>query len=261
MGILLHYSLGLYFAAMFGVSGLAKLEQPQEVGKALWRLSRLPLWGLTAIVYLVSGGEIVLATLLVLCIAPVFTASVALIAFVIFLAFKIIAAVVRRGADCGCYGAALRQPVEVSSVATSAILAVAGLIYIWATMHVATVPWSWRCLVGLCFLGSLAFLFLRMRQRSRIDGSLEHREVSGSSRIIESNLQPGDHLPFDPGVCLPRYAFVLFVGRGCPHCATLCEALTDISLGNWALIIVMVDHEDMRMHAMPVDFPIPDERQ
>src|SRR5437870_6830986 len=107
--------LDLYFAAMLGVSGLAKVDQPARFMAALYRYRLFPAWSIPFLVRIVTLIELVVAASLVAGTLPVVTAVVTCVLFGCFLVIRTVLVVTKRGTDCGCYGGLALEKVGGAS--------------------------------------------------------------------------------------------------------------------------------------------------
>lgn len=162
---LLRYALALYFAAVLGVAGLAKLERPALFALLLERQQLLP----TRCIHGVSCGmpwrEIALAAALVAGVAPMLVAALTLALFTVFLAAQVLLSLLRRGTPCGCYGVVAIERGASASVATAALLVCLTAAYLWTVDHLPPIDGHWR-IVGVALItGCAAWIGGRIRQR------------------------------------------------------------------------------------------------
>lgn len=144
--------LELYFAAILGVSGIAKLVQPGYFTATLHRHRILPTWSIIGVSRTVPWLEIAVAVSLIVGMIPVATAIMVLILFASFLTIEVILIMTKRATECGCYGVAYPQKVDGASVATSAILVSAAVLHFWLSTWVEPVGIFWR-LTAIIFVG------------------------------------------------------------------------------------------------------------
>ena len=95
MSILL-LGLELYFAAMLGVSGLAKVGQPAMFADTLRRHKILPSWSIKAVSTIVPWLEIAVAVLLITGLVPILTGLLVLFLFTSFLIMESILGSVQK---------------------------------------------------------------------------------------------------------------------------------------------------------------------
>lgn len=164
---LITFILELYFAAMLGVSGLAKAEQPERFADTLTRHRILPRWSVYPVSRLFPWAEVALAGLLVVGLAPLAAAIATLTLFAIFGVIETVLVLTKRATECGCYGVAYPQRVDHASIATSAILTMLAITHLWLTGHVAPVSWYWRLGGSILFLAAGAWLGWRILTRQR----------------------------------------------------------------------------------------------
>ena len=232
----LRIGLDFYFAALLGVSGLAKAEHPSQFGSTLRRHRVLPALTIPILSYIVPWAEILLAIMLALGTVPILTAGAVLVLFSGFLIVQAALLMKRSTGDCGCYGAAFTQRVEGTSVATSFILLCLALVHLWTTTDDPIVAWQGRVIAGLLLAVSVAWVVWRGRlQKMRGETSLQMHQSPAS------NLNIGDPLPLDIGVPIPPQAFVVVVSPLCHPCVELCEQLAQVRLDGWSLIMLIVD--------------------
>ena len=161
----LRFILSLYFAAMLGVAGLAKMEQPALFAAILRRQRLFPAWGIGAVSRLFPWCEIVLAVALVVGIAPRFIAT---LLFALFAALTVVQAhllIARRAVPCGCYGAWSTRNIAGASATTSALLTGFAGLYLGLVCHGAAIAAPSRVLAGALFVGFEGWIGLRTWQR------------------------------------------------------------------------------------------------
>lgn len=155
----------LYFAAMLGVSGLAKTEHPEQFARTLTRHRILPRWTIRTIGRVFPTLEVVIAALLVAGLARVPVAAFVVLLFVTFGAVETILVVTKRATDCGCYGLAYSQKVDWASVAVSSLLTLLAALHLWIVTDTPSVPSVWRLAVLVVFATSAGWLGWRIRER------------------------------------------------------------------------------------------------
>jgi hypothetical protein len=116
-------------ALLFFSAALHKLRAPAEFHGTLAEYRLLPGWATRIAAVLIVSGELAAATMLVL---PSLRASGAVVAFLLLCAYTSAIAVNllrgRREINCGCSGAALRQPISAWLLARNAALAAMALL-------------------------------------------------------------------------------------------------------------------------------------
>ena len=124
-------TLGVYLAAVIGVSGIAKLERP-DLFAATLRLHRLlPPRTIAGVSISLPWIQIAVAAALVSSVGGLIPSVVALGLFLCFVVVELILVLTKRATECGCYGVAYRIPVDAASVAASVIL------FLLAATHLA----------------------------------------------------------------------------------------------------------------------------
>jgi len=236
-------ALDFYFAALLGVSGIAKLEHPEQFAATLRRHRLLPPWSVGGISRFFPWAEIAVASALIMGFAPVLTSSMVLIFFVAFLIVDSMLLATKRADECGCYGMAYTQKVDPASVTTSGLLLSIAAVHLWLTFQVTRADWEWRALLGipLAMFGSMLALRV-LRRRRQLLSVLRNTPYSSKGSpltALASRLEAGDNLPVDLGISLPEYTFLLFVNSGCEPCIELCRTLRDQDLGEWSLVVVL----------------------
>jgi uncharacterized membrane protein YphA (DoxX/SURF4 family) len=181
MGVL-RFILSLYFAAMLGVAGLAKMEQPDLFAAILRRQRLLPAWGIGAVTRLFPWCEIVLASALVAGIAPRF---VAVLLFALFAALTVMQAYLlsaRRAAPCMCYGAWSTRNMAGASATTTTLLACFAGLHLGLVFHGAALAAPWRVLASALFVGFEGWIGWRTWQRHQ-----QPRRARYSARVINEH--------------------------------------------------------------------------
>lgn len=163
------FLLNLYFAAMLGIAGLAKLDSPESFAITLRQQRILPIWSVSAISRLLPYVEVVLACMLVVGIVPTFTAATVLLLFISFLGVKLLLALTNPGASCGCSGATQSQVVDNASLLVSCVLIALAVLQLWTTIWVVPISWTWRLLGILVFnVSSLPMVWRVVERRRKI---------------------------------------------------------------------------------------------
>lgn len=150
-----------YFAAMLGVSGLAKLEHPQHFARTLLLHRMLPSWSVVVVSRTFPWLEVLLATLLLSGIGQRLTSVVTLVLFTGFLAVEIVLVLTKRATNCGCYGVAYARRVDGAALLVSSVLIALALAHLWLVFSsgAAEIVGWWRGAgllifgVGMCWLG------------------------------------------------------------------------------------------------------------
>ena len=150
----LTFALDCYFAAVLGIAGLAKMDDPAPFAATLRRPRLLPAWGIGAIGRLLPWCEILLAATLLIGVAPVLVASLILLLCAAFLVGQALLLLTKSADACGCYGVASAHRVAGTSVATALLLLILAAIHLWLVTEAAMVAWQWRLAAGM--LGAVA---------------------------------------------------------------------------------------------------------
>ncbi|MGH2459202.1 MAG: MauE/DoxX family redox-associated membrane protein [Chloroflexota bacterium] len=164
---LVTFILELYFAAMLGVSGLAKAEQPERFADTLRRHRILPRQSIDLVSRLFPWAEVALAGLLVTGEAQHAAAIATVAIFATFSAIEVVLVTTKRATECGCYGVAYSQRVDHASVATSTVLTVVAATHLWLVGHATPVDWQWRLGGSILLLVAGAWIGWRILSRKR----------------------------------------------------------------------------------------------
>lgn len=167
--------LGFYFAAVLGVSGLAKLEWREYFAATLRRHQLLPAWSIGSVSRNFPFLEVLVAVMLVAGVAPIFTATVVVVLFSGFLVIEMLLLRIKRTDDCGCYGGAHPQRVEGPSLVAGAILVFLAVLHLWVVAQGTRADRRWRLGGGVLYFGIGGWLVWRMwgrRQRRRVTRQL-----------------------------------------------------------------------------------------
>lgn len=158
----------LYLAAMLGVSGLAKVEQPGHFAATLRRHRILPAWSIPAVSRVLPWLELAVACSLVAGVVLRPAAVLVLVLFASFLVVEVVLVVTKRATDCGCYGVAYPQKVDRASIMVSAVFVTLAAFHLWAVTGVAPVSADWR-LPGIAIFGAaVCWALWRMASRRRL---------------------------------------------------------------------------------------------
>jgi hypothetical protein len=165
MVALLRYLLALYFAAMLGVAGLAKLERPDLFALLLHQQHILPTWCVRAVSRFLPWCEIALAATLVAGIAPLLVALLTLLLFVTFLMAQTLLLLRHRSRSCGCYGALAIERAAPANVTSALLLFCLAAAYVWWVGHIPAIGWHWRIAATVLFASFAGWIGWRVRQR------------------------------------------------------------------------------------------------
>ncbi len=121
-------ALTFYFAAVLGVSGLGKLEQPKEFGFVLRQYRLFPSWSIGGVSHLFPWAEMMIAAALITGIARMLVAFVVLALFVSFFIMRALL-MKRAGSECGCYGAAYKEQIDGASLSTATLFVGLAIVY------------------------------------------------------------------------------------------------------------------------------------
>ncbi len=181
--IILHLVLDIYFAAMLGVSGLAKLESPSSFAGILRQQRIVPKWGIVPASHVLPWSELALASALIVGLLSVPIAFMTLALFVGFLGIETYFLITGRNTNCGCYGALRKRPVDRASVITSGVLVLLAVLHTWAALRVAPLAWGWRLPAIAVFCGMGGWLGWRII--SRRNGQTRSLSPEGVTSIVQ----------------------------------------------------------------------------
>ncbi len=227
-----HLALDLYFAALFSVSGVAKVKDLGYFALVLEKQQIVPRWSIRPISRMLPLGEILLALLLAFGFMPRVTAILVVTVCLTFLAIEAQLLTSNSDSDCGCYGATNPHRATQSSVLTSGVITMLAITHLLAVFAAPVVEMPLRIAGVFVLSGFVAWCVWRM---VKIPQSAQQPDPQFASRLRE-----GDYFPLDLGIVLPEKAFLVFVGANCQYCDMLCRDLEDVALGAWSLIVIVV---------------------
>lgn len=165
---IIHLILDCYFAAILGVSGLAKAERPALFAQDLKSSGLLPRPIIPFVGYALPWVEIILAGVLALGIAAQFSASIVLVLFTSFLIIQIF--LFKRGQteSCGCYGTALRHRVDGATLVTSAMIIGLAVLHLISSREAVSGYWALRLSAASALCGIGGWLMWRTIRRHRV---------------------------------------------------------------------------------------------
>lgn len=176
MSQLTQLALDCYFAAVIGVSGLAKVDNSTLFAMTLRRQRLLPRWSITSVSRIFPWVEIILAGALIIGVLPALTAAFVLVLFSTFFVVEIIILVSRRETNCGCYGGAYTYKVDKASATTSVAFMVLAALNVWASSTTVPLAWPWRLPAATLF--SIAGVWLLQHVMRRRNSS-EFKALKG----------------------------------------------------------------------------------
>ncbi len=226
--------LSFYFAAMFGVAGLAKVEHPSGFVKALHQQGFLPKWSVSLVGYTFPWGEILLAVALALGFAPFFTAIFVVLLSLIFFGIHMVLYRKTEEADCGCFGAGPMK-IDLASVITSGIFMCLAIAFLSITIWVAVIPGTWRIVPGVLFLSTGCWLGWRIALRHRVTAKMLTVPTAVSAMHTQA-LNIGERAPLftlpdlygrilDFGDFHGQQVAVLFWNPHCGYCTRMLNEL------------------------------------
>jgi len=226
--------LDFYFASLLTVSGIAKAQRPSQFIATLRQQWVLPAWSITGAGYTLPWIEIGVAALLITGSIPIFAAVVVFTLFGLFLIAELILYLRKYQGNCGCYGAAHVQSVERASIITSAIFVCLAALHLYLSTLGPVISAQLRGVIGaLCFAVGCWYVW-HVRRRVALQGSYVVQTPASSFQI-------GDQFPVDLGIPLPPRTFLTVVSGQCNPCIGLSEELADADLGDWSLVMMILD--------------------
>lgn len=145
------FILSLYLAAVLGTAGLVKLEQPNTFNTILLRYKLVPKTAVKGICNYFPWVEIAVAALLVSGVLPLIVATGTVVLFVGFLVVKVRLVATKRNGDCGCFGAAYKEKVDLSSVLTATIMLMFSSVHWLLVAQGMTLGSPWRVAASAAF--------------------------------------------------------------------------------------------------------------
>lgn len=161
----------LYFAAMLGISGLAKFEDVDYFANTLRVHKILPSWSIAGASRVIPCIEVLVAASLIVGTFSIATAAIVLVLFVSFLVIETILTLTKRTTDCGCYGAAYPQKIDGTRIIVSMILTLLALFHLWLVRWVEPIRIEWRIPVMIISLSAGIWLALRIMAKMRVSKS------------------------------------------------------------------------------------------
>lgn len=152
----------LYFAALLGVAGMAKLAHPHHFITTLRQQSILPNWSIALVSYTVPKLEVTIACLLIVGLFPQITGIILLLLCLGFLLVKLLLIYKKSNVDCGCGNFAHLQSVDGASIVVSMILVGLAIFHLWGVMTITLVDWLWRLPGVVMFTVGGGWLIYRM---------------------------------------------------------------------------------------------------
>ena len=263
----LAFALELYFAATLGVSGLAKVDNPQYFAQTITQQQLAPSWSIPLITRILPWIECVLAALLLTNIEPIITSILLASLFLFFLIVKIVLLATGRTKDCGCFGSTKPQNIDGINITVSFLLTFLAFTHLWLIIQFPSVNWQWRFACGILFAVGWSHFFVRIMLKSRKNsypmpthsmdlGGISLGEKAPSFIGIDQNNQTM-RLDMFKG----NWLLLLFVSPGCSACPGGLKALHRISLENPIFSVVAIASPDLEVNSkyaikQQIEFPI-----
>ncbi len=243
MANIIRDALSLYFSAVLGISGLAKIDQLESFITTLTQQRIIPRRGVRIIGIALSWGEIFLALILLLGISLPVAAVITLVIFVAFLITN--SALVRRGweTDCGCYGKAYPQKVDTNSIITSIIYVAFSVVYVISVFYSNRNFSFIRNISTVVTLTLFSVIAVQITRRKLVTHKTLIEPVS-YPQVPSLNITIGDMLPEGFEASMGPKTFLTFMGHGCPHCIYLYDKLSEIDTKDWILIFISRETEE-----------------
>lgn len=140
----IHFILDAYFAAILGVAGISKIREPAQFAMALRQQRLLPHWSIVRVSSVFPWAEVVLASVLIVGIGNVISATLVTALFGGFLIIKVILVTTKSTTGCGCYGHATANRVDSADLITSTALLCLAILHLWSAKTAAPAMWTWR---------------------------------------------------------------------------------------------------------------------
>ena len=169
MGIF-HFLIDIYFAAVLGVAGLAKLDDPHFFTSILHHQGILPKWSIGIIGKIFPWLEIVLPVLLLIT-TNIYKIAITIFTLILLIFFFIFNTVVyskkRAESGCGCFGKYVRQRDFGTVVTTSFIQLILGMLLV--VLSLWTYPFSrgYYLISSVLYIAVFSWLAWRTWQRHR----------------------------------------------------------------------------------------------
>jgi len=161
--LLIHLALNLYFAAVLGIAGLSKVEQPSLFAETLERQQVLPSWSIMGISCTLPWCELIIAGALMVDVARPVVGAIVIIFFASFLIVQSALFVMKRQVGCGCYGKAYERLVDGPSLATAVLFLLLAIVHWGLALHVMSAPMPWHVAMVTIY-GSIVCWFIGYRQ-------------------------------------------------------------------------------------------------
>ena len=176
---IVHFLIDIYFAAVLGVAGLTKLDDPHFFSSQLHHQNILPKWSIGVTSKCFPYIEITLPILLLLTtsILKVLATFCILMLFFSFLIFNLMLDSKKRyKSDCGCFGKYLQQRGFNISIKTSFLQFLLAMFLVVLSLWMIVLPWVFYLVSAVLYIAAICWLAWRMWQR--------HRRLAKSSAPI-----------------------------------------------------------------------------
>jgi peroxiredoxin len=243
-------ALEMYFAALLGISGLAKIDDPQYFINVLRQERLLPSRSIPLVGRILPWGELVFAVLLIMGIGPFYSALFLVAFFAVLLGVKCLLFVTGRTEDCGCYGSAKPERIDGASLGVSFLFLLFAFLHLWIMLSTPPVNGWWRLVAGSLLALSGAYLIKGMiakRKRSQRTSLVSPLDLGG----LQIGEQVPDFTAIDQhgnmvrlGSLQGKRHLLLFVLPGCSACPGALAALHRVLIEKPDLIGLVVTPAD-----------------
>ncbi len=167
---IIHYCLDIYFAAVLGIAGITKIDDPQTFVRTLNNYS-FPKWGIPILQRTFPWVEVICAFFLLITfdVSKLVVAFLLLILFISFL-FLNVSSFIRNAPDknCGCYGRALQHEERSTKVITTFIQTLFTIVLLLLVIQTKPLPSIFYIISSLLFVIVLLWLLYRVWQKNNM---------------------------------------------------------------------------------------------
>lgn len=244
------FALEIYFAAMLGIAGFAKIYDPKHFAATLHQQKVVPEHSIGIFSRFISWTEVIVAFFIISGIAAIGAAFIIVALFSGFLGFKIFLLATGRTKDCGCYGSAKPEKVDGVSIVVSLILVLLAVLHLVLVIHASSVALQWRLVAVVIFVAVCGFLlasFFTRRLQAPVSFpatlNTEESEIGKPAPLFSALDQYHNTVQLDN--FQGQQCLLAFVAPGCPACPGALTALKEVLQNVRDLVVLVIGGDDL----------------
>jgi hypothetical protein len=178
---IIHFLLIIYFAAVLGIAGIAKIDSPTLFISELQYQYKLPSWSVRPVGKLFPWIELVV-TIFFIGIAGLNKFFAGFLILAIFIFFSVLNKIKynqkQNASDCGCYGRTLQKRGLSTNTTTLHIQVVLAILLVVITLLTNPLPEEYYFSCMILFIVGYSWLLWKTLQRHHASLNFNEQEIS-----------------------------------------------------------------------------------